>query len=44
MLGSLYLYKYIKLKKKHELFVAIALLTVALAALVWVALKMMEVL
>lgn len=44
MLGSLFLYKYIKLKKKHELFLAIALLTVALAGLVWVALKMLEVL
>lgn len=44
MLGSLFLYKYVKLKKKHELFLAIALLTVSLAGLVWVALKMMEVL
>ena len=44
MLGSLFLYKYIKLKQKHELFLAIAFLTVALAGLVWVALKMLEVL
>ena len=44
MLGSLFLYKYIKLKKKHELFLAIIMLTIALAGLVWVALKMLEVL
>ena len=44
MMGVLFLYKYIKLKKKHELFLAIALLTVALAGLVWVALKMLGVL
>ena len=44
MLGSLFLYKYIKLKKKHELFLAIALLTVSLAGLVWTMLKMIGVL
>ena len=44
MLGSLFLYKYIKLKKKHELFLAIALLMIAFAGLAWVALKMLEVL
>ena len=44
MLGSLFLYKYIKLKKKHELVLAIIMLTIALAGLVWVALKMLEVL
>jgi hypothetical protein len=44
MLGSLFLYKYIKLKKKHELFLAIALLIVSLAGLVWTMLKMIGVL
>ncbi len=44
MLGSLFLYKYIKLKKKHELFLAIAHLTVSLAGLVWTMLKMIGVL
>ena len=44
MLGSLSLYKYIKLKKKHELFLAIAQLTVSLAGLVWTMLKMIGVL
>lgn len=44
MLGSLFLYKYVKLKKKHELFLSIVLLTVSLAGLVWVALKMLGVL
>ena len=44
MWGSLFLYKYIKLKKKHELFLAIALLTVSLAGLVWTMLKMIGVL
>ena len=44
MLGSLFLYKYVKLKKKHELFLAIALLTVSLAGLVWTMLKMIGVL
>lgn len=44
MLGSQSLYKYIKLKKKHELFLAIALLTVSLAGLVWTMLKMIGVL
>ena len=44
MLGSLFLYKYIKLKKKHELILAIALLTISLAGTVWFALTMTGVL
>lgn len=44
MLGSLFLYKYVKLKKKHELFLSIMLLTVSLAGLVWTVLRMTGVL
>ena len=44
MMGALFLYKYIKLKRKHELILSIFFLLVGIAALVVLALQMLGVL
>ena len=44
MMGTLFLYKYVKLRKKHELVLSIFFLIVGLAALVVLALEMTGVL